>query len=95
MGVFGVGGQESALPPAEYILSESQPKVHFKIILSEYEMTLEFNPYGQFSGPVTQRDFWKFNPKTSLVETQLRLRILKFYPQIEVYVNNSKWHMPI
>ena len=64
MGVFGVGGQESALPPAEYILSESQPKVHFKIILSEYEMTLEFNPYRRFFGTVIQCDFWKINPKT-------------------------------
>ena len=59
----------------------------------------DFNPYPWIFGTVTECVFWKKNPESSLVTSQLRLRKWKWYVQIvsvrPSYDANFKWHMPI
>ena len=41
------------------------------------------NPYPVFFGTITESDLWKKNPESSLVTSQLGLRKLKLYVQIQ------------
>ena len=66
-GCFGVGGQESALPPAEFILSESQPKVHFKIRISNQTRSVKKSRNYHDSLLYNQIELWNLLVSFSLL----------------------------